>query len=121
MPALQFVCFNASEVANWVNKQPGTKSLGLRLNDPGEAFSMKMIGSSIVDWNGSPVVMLCLQDGRQMAMCYILNDADAALPEGVTETVRSRGWTARTTKNGSQIRVLATKGDANAHDFPMPF
>jgi len=121
MPALQFVCFNASDVAGWVNKHPTAQRLGLLVNDPGEALFMKMIGSSIVEWDGKPVLMICLQNDRQMAMLYILNDAGAQLPEGASETVEDHGWAARTIRTGGQVRILTTKGRAEDLDFAMPF
>jgi hypothetical protein len=121
MPALQFVCFDAGEVAKWINKHPGSRHLGLKLNQPAEALSMQMIGSSVVDWNGQPVTMVCLQDGKRMAMLYILTATDAALPDGATETVEERGWTVRTIKTGGQVRVLTVKGRAQEQDFQVPF
>ncbi len=121
MPALQFVCFDASAVAGWVNKQPGAQRAGLQLNDPGQALFMKMIGSSIVDWDGQPVVMICLQNDRQMAMLYILDDSTARLPEGTSETMEKDGWATRTMRAGGQVRILTTKGRAEDLDFPMPF
>jgi hypothetical protein len=121
MPALQFVCFDAGEVAKWINKHPRSRHLGLKLNQPAEALSMRMIGSSVVDWKGQPVTMVCLQDGKRMAMLYILTAADAALPDGATETVEERGWTVRTIKTGGQVRVLTVKGRAEEQDFQVPF
>jgi hypothetical protein len=121
MPALQFVCFDAGEVAKWVNKQPGSRHLDLKLNRPAADLSMRMIGSSVVDWNGQPVTMICLQDGERMAMLYILTAADVVLPEGTAETIEERGWTVRTKKTGGQLRVLTVKGQAQEQDFQVPF
>ncbi|MDQ3624851.1 MAG: hypothetical protein M3463_20610, partial [Verrucomicrobiota bacterium] len=121
MPALQFVCFDAGSVADWVNEQPRARHLGLRLNQPAKALSMRLIGSSVVDWNGRPVAMICLQNGKRMAMLYIISDADAALPEGASETVEERGWAVRTIKTGGQVRLLTAKGRAQDLDFPVPF
>lgn len=121
MPALQFVCFDAAAVAKWVNEQPGAQHLGLQLNQPAEALSMRMIGSSVVDWHGRPVTMICLQNGERMAMLYILTGADAGLPDGASETVEERGWTVRTIHTGGQVRVLTTKGRVKDGDFQVPF
>lgn len=122
MPALQFVCFNAAEVARWVNEQPGSKQVGLVLPKPAEAMSMKMIGSSVVDWNGRPVVMVCLQNGQQMAMLYIMSDQGAGdLEDGVTAaTVQKADWVVKTTRANGQIRVLTAKGRPESLNFPMP-
>ena len=122
MPPLQFVCFDAGAVASWVNEQPGTKRIGLKLPTPDKALSMAMIGSSIVDWNGRPVVMICLQNGQRMAMLYVLEPRDAAdLAEGATETVQKADWVVQTTKSDGRVRVLTTKGRPEDLDFQMPF
>lgn len=122
MPPLQFVCFDAAAVAAWVNEQPGSRSLGFKLPKPDKSLSMAMIGSSVVDWNGRPVVMVCLQNGKRMAMLYILNPKDAAdLAEGATETVRKAGWVVRTSKSDGRVRVLTSKGGPEDLDFQMPF
>ena len=120
LPALQFVCFNAAEVANWVNRQPAAQLVGLRLETPPETFTMRMIGSSIVDWNGRPVVMICLQNGQQMAMLYILNGSDIGLGEGESETFEKRDWTARASNVHGQIRILTTRRQAEPSGFLMP-
>ncbi|MDP9291613.1 MAG: hypothetical protein M3O82_04525, partial [Verrucomicrobiota bacterium] len=62
MPALQFVCFDASAVAAWVNEQPGAQRAHITLPRPEKAADMAMVGSSVVDWNGQPVVMIALQN-----------------------------------------------------------
>jgi hypothetical protein len=121
MPALQFVCFDAAAVASWVNEQPSAKNVSLQLSKPAAELSMGMIGSSIVDWNGEPVVMVCLQDGKRMAMLYIVGDNASSLAEGATETVEQKGWAARTIKKGGQVRVLAGKGRAEDLNFDVPF
>ena len=100
MPPLQFVCFNAAAVAGWINRQPGSQEIGLKLPKPPETLPMAMIGSSVVDWNGQPVVMICLQDGQRMAMLYILKPGDGpGLPEGATETMQQAGWVVRSTEH----------------------
>ncbi len=120
MPALQFVCFDASAVAKWVNKQPDTERIGLTLPPPAESLSMGMIGSSVVQWQGRPVVMLCLQNGQHMAMLYILQAGDAPAVDGASETVEKNGWAVRTTRSGGQVRILTAKGSAQDLNFPMP-
>lgn len=120
MPALQFVCFDAAAVASWINEQPGAKNVALQLRKPAQELSMGMIGSSVVDWNGKPVVMVCLQDGKRMAMLYILSDP-GAFREGATETVEKNGWAARTFKAGGQMRILTGRGRAEDLNFDVPF
>ncbi len=120
MPALQFVCFNAYDVAGWINNQTVAKKLGIFLESPGETFHMKMIGSSVVDWGGHPVIMVCLQNDGQMAMLYILPSAQAP-PDGIEETIEKRGWAARVSRRGNQVRVLTTAGSARDLDFQVPF
>ena len=80
MPPLQFVCFNPAAVAGWINKQPGSHQVGLTLPKPPDSLSMAMIGSSVVDWNGQPVVMICLQDGKRMAMLYVMKAGGSEEP-----------------------------------------
>lgn len=123
MPALQFVCFDAAEVAAWINAQPGSQKVGLRVPPPDKTLSMAMIGSSMVEWNGRPVVMVCLQDGRHMAMLYVLkaSDAPAGLPEGSTETVTKANWVVRTTRQHDQVQLLTVRGRPEDLDFPRPF
>jgi hypothetical protein len=122
MPALQFVCFNPVAVAKWVNDQPGSQQVGLKLPMPDASKTMTMIGASVTDWNGHPVVMVCLQDGKRMAMLYILNEKEASeMAEGATGTTQHGDWVIRTTKADGQIRVLAAKGRPEDLDFPMPF
>ncbi len=122
MPPLQFVCFNASSVANWINRQPGAQQVGLQLPPPPASMGMGMIGSSVVNWNGHPVVMICLQNGKQMAMLYVLKASDIAdLQEGTTETVQKADWVVRASSSHGQVRLLATKGRPEDLNFPMPF
>ncbi len=121
MPALQFVCFNAAEVAKWINEQPGAKQIGLTLPKPDASFSMKLMGSSMVDWNGKPVVMVCLQNGERMAMLYILkDDPDASMPDGMTRTLQREDWVVRETKADGQVRLLTTKGGPEDLNFITP-
>ena len=121
MPALQFVCFDAAAVAQWVNEQPDAQKVGVRMPAQEAAMSMAMIGSSMVHWNGRPVVMVCLQHGPRMAMLYIMKAEDAGyLPDGSSETVQKADWVVRTTKAKGQVRVLAAKGRPEDLNFPMP-
>ncbi len=121
MPPLQFVCFDAAAVAGWINQQPGSQKIGVQFRKPPASLSMAMIGSSVVEWNGKPVVMVCLQNGKRMAMLYILSDSDAAgLHEGASETVQHADWVVRTTKSHGQVRLLATRGRPEDLDFQMP-
>lgn len=121
MPPLQFVCYDAAAVAGWINQQPGSQKIGLKLASPTASLSMAMIGSSVVDWNGRPVVMVCLQNGQRMAMLYILkgNAADD-VPEGATQTVQKADWVVRTTKANGQVRLLTTKGGPKDLNFQTP-
>ena len=122
MPALQFVCFDAAAVASWVNEQPGARRLGFQLPKPAKALSMAMIGSSVVDWNGRPVVMICLQDGQRMAMLYILSPDDVpGLKDGATETIEKDNWVVQAKNTNGRVQVLTTRGGPGALDFPMPF
>ena len=122
MPPLQFVCFDAGAVASWVNEQPGTQRLGLKLPKPDQSLSMAMIGSSIVDWNGRPVVMICLQNGQRMAMLYILSPDDAeGLQDGATETIEKDNWVVQAKNTNERVQMLTTKGRAGDLDFRMPF
>ena len=122
MPALQFVCFDASEVARWVNKQPGAQEVGLTLPTPDKSMWLKMIGSSMTQWNGHPVVMICLQNGKHMAMLYILKGSEAPeMREGVTETMEKAGWVVRASKSNGQLHLLAARGGPEDLNFPMPF
>ncbi len=129
MPPLQFVCFDATAVAGWINKQPASQKVGLHLPPPPSSLSMHLIGSSMVEWRGRPVVMVCLQNGQRMAMLYILNAQDAAamqpgapeLPDGANEVVQRADWVVRTSKAEGQLRLLATKGRPEDLDFPLPY
>lgn len=122
MPALQFVCFNASAVAAWVNEQPGAQRAHITLPKPDKGADMAMVGSSVVDWNGQPVVMIALQNHGRMAMFYILpNDAATQLREGATETYQRGDWVVRATNNKGQLRIMTAKGKPENLDFPVPF
>jgi hypothetical protein len=122
MPALQFVCFNPAAVAKWVNAQPDSQKVGLTLPPPDKSMSMVMIGSSIVNWNGHPVVMVCLQDGKRMAMLYVMKASDVpGMKEGESETVQHGDWVVRTTDDHGQIHVLTARGAPGDLDFRMPF
>lgn len=122
MPPLQFVCFDATAVAAWVNEQPRARQAGIELPKPGKAADMAMIGSSVVDWNGKPVVMICLQNSKRMAMLYILNAEDGkAWKEGARETFQKDGWVVRTSLENGQVRLLTTKGQPEDLDFTTPF
>ncbi len=122
MPPLQFVCFDAGAVANWINKQPGARQMKLALPKPPASLSMAMIGSSVVNWNGRPVVMIALQNGKRMAMLYILSDADAAALQGGSSGTIERGdWVVRSSHSDGQVRLLTTKGNREDLDFPAPF
>jgi hypothetical protein len=121
MPALQFVCFRADAVADWINHQPGAREIGLQLPPPDESMTLKMIGSSVVEWNGRPVVMVCLQNGKRMAMLYIMKEGDIpGLRDGATETIQKEDWVVRATKSKGEILLLATRGTPADLDFKMP-
>jgi hypothetical protein len=122
MPPLQFVCFNAAAVAHWVNEQPASREVGLQLPPPDKSLSMAMIGSSIVHWDGHPVVMICLQNQKEMAMLYVLSGDEApGLKDGATETLQRAGWVVRASKSNGQLHLLAAKGGPENLDFRMPF
>ena len=122
MPALQFVCFNAAAVAAWVNKQPGAQKVGLTLPVPDQSMSMAMIGSSVVDWNGHPVVMICLQDGKKMAMLYVLNAKDfPEMAEGASDTMQKEDWVVRASNSNGRVQLLAAQGGPDDLDFKMPY
>ena len=111
MPALQFVCFRPEAVAKWVNDQPASQKVGLKLPVPDATMSMVMIGASTATWNGRPVVMICLQDGKRMAMLYVLNASDVPeMRDGATETFQHADWVVRATKSNGQVHLLTAKG-----------
>ncbi len=120
MPALQFVCFDASEVARWVDEKSVALHMGKLTAKP--LRSMQMIGSSTAEWEGKPVVMVALQNGRQMAMLYFVRAAD--FPDaagGKTEEIMEKdGYATKTSRSGDYIYVLTTKGTREDLDFPMP-
>jgi len=122
MHALQFVCFDANAVAGWVNQQPEAQQVGLQLPMPGDGMKLKMIGASMVTWNGHPVVMMALQDGKKMAMLYVMKADDIPnMPDGTTETMQHGDWVVRATKVNGQVHLLAAKGTPDDLDFQMPF
>jgi hypothetical protein len=122
MPSLQFVCFDPKEVANWINHQPGSAKVGLQLPMPDASMRMKMIGSSMTQWNGRPVVMICLQNGKRMAMLYILHASDLdSIKNGDDQMVQKSDWVVHATDKDGQVRLLATKGGPDDLDFKMPF
>ena len=121
MPALQFVCFNPSAVADWINRQPASRSVGLVMPPQDKSMSMKMIGSSVVRWDGHPVIMIALQNDKQMAMLYIMKGS--AMPEmkdGATETMHKANWVVKAMKKNGELQLLAAEGTADPN-FPMPF
>ena len=123
MPPLQFVCFDPAAVGDWINEQPGARQVGIRMPKLAQSLSMKVIGSSVVNWNGRPVVMICLQNGQRMAMLYVLKAGDVAeMKDGTNEVMRQADWVVRASRSKDQIRLLATKGGgADDLNFPMPF
>jgi hypothetical protein len=122
MPALQFVCFNPAAVAKWINDQPGSQQVGLKLPIPDSSKILTMIGASVTQWNGHPVVMICLQDGKRMAMLYIMNEKEAGeLAGSVAGTTHHGDWVVRTMKADGLVSILAAKGRLEDLDFPMPF
>ena len=119
MPALQFVCFDAAEVAHWVQEKATAMRMGQFLDKP--VASMRMIGSSAAQWEGKPVIMIALQNGQQMAMLYVVRAAD--FPDavhGAGEIMEKDGWISKTGRHGDHLYVLATKGTRQNLDFPLP-
>jgi hypothetical protein len=116
------VCFDAAAVAGWINKQPAARELGVALRRPDESLSMAMIGSSVVDWHGKQVLMICLQNGSRMAMLYIVKPEEAVdLKDGTSTTIQKDQWVVRATKSGGRIQVLTTKGQPEDLNFQFPF
>lgn len=119
MPALQFVCFDAAEVARWVDEKSVALHMGKLTEKP--LRSMQMIGSSTAEWEGKPVVMVALQNGRQMAMLYFVRATD--FPDtvrGADEIMEEDGYATKTSRSGDYVYVLTTKGTRANLDFPMP-
>jgi hypothetical protein len=121
MPALQFVCFDASAVAGWANRQPAVRKAALEITKPGTKMDMKLIGSSVVDWNGKPVLMLCLQNGKQMAMVYLVRGDDFQLRPNSSETIEKDGWVSKVSYSKDKAWVLTTKGTPPDLNFEVPF
>jgi len=121
LPALQFVCFDASAVASWANRQPAVQKAALEITKPGTEMDMKLIGSSVVDWNGKPVLMLCLQNGKQMAMVYLMRADDFQLRPNSSETIEKDGWVSKVSYSKDKAWVLTTKGTPADLNFEVPF
>ena len=118
MPALQFVCFDASVVAHWVTEKSTAMHMGKLLDKP--LYSMQMIGSSTAEWDGKPVIMIALQNKEQMAMLYLVRVSDFPGISGNGEIMEKDGWVSKTGRNGENLYVLTTKGTRQNLDFPMP-
>ena len=119
MPALQFVCFDASMVAKWVSEKSTAMQMGTLLDK--SVPSMQMIGSSATRWEGRPVMMIALQNGDQMAMLYVVNAAD--FPEAAADAdavLEHDGWAAKTGRSGGHLYVLTARGTRDSLRFPMP-
>lgn len=121
MPSLQFVCFDASAVATWANRQPAVRKAALEIAKPGTDMDMKLIGSSVVDWNGKPVLMLCLQNGKQMAMVYLVRGDDFQIKPNAHEMIEKDGWVSKVSYSGDKAWVLTTKGTPADLNFEVPF
>ena len=120
MPALQFVCFDAKAVAQWIDEKSATLKMGKLLSKP--MYSMQMIGSSTAEWGGKPVMMVALQHDGQMGMLYLLRAADfPAAAAGIGTITEKDGWVSKTGRRGDHLYVLATKGTRKDLDFPMPW
>jgi hypothetical protein len=119
MPRMQFVCFNASAVADWVRKQPISREEGMNITKPMK--DMCLVGSSVVEWNGKPVLMLALQNDKQMAMFYLLRGGDFGIPQNANEISRKNGWVSRVSSVGGHTRVLTTKGTPDDLKFDISF
>ena len=82
---------------------------------------MHMIGSSTARWEGRPVIMIALQNGKRMAMLYVLSGGDAGdLKEGETRTVQKADHVVRMTRTAGHVRLLTTKGRPEDFDFQIP-
>lgn len=119
MPPLEFVCFDAAAVTGWVNRQPMIEENGFRIEK--KMTDMKLIGASTAEWNGKPVVMLSLQNGKQMAMFYILRAGDFPGVDDEEDFVSKDGWISRVSKSGAALRVLSTRGTREDLDFEIPY
>ena len=118
MPALQFVCFDASVVAHWITEKSTAMHMGKVLDKP--LSSMQMIGSSTAEWEGKPVIMVALQNKEQMAMLYLVRASDFPGISGNGEIIEKDGWVSKTGHNGEHLYVLTTKGTRANLNFPMP-
>ena len=119
MPALQFVCFDADAVAQWVEQKGHALNMGKLLEKP--MAGMQMIGSSTAQWEGKPVMMIALQNGDRMAMLYLVRASDfpgAIHRDG--EITEKDGWVSKTGRHGEHLYVLTTKGTRQNLNFPMP-
>jgi len=121
MPPLQFVCFDASAVASWANRQPAVRKAALEIPKPGTDMDLRLIGSSLVAWNGKPVLMLCLQNGKQMAMVYLVRGDDFQIKPDAHEMIEKDGWVSRVSYSGDKAWVLTTKGKPADLNFKVPF
>ena len=119
MPALQFVCFDANEVRTWINHKSTALNMGPVIDKP--IPDMHMVGSSAATWEGRPVMMVAVQNGRRMAMLYIMRAEDfPTAAEHAGEVVEKNGWVSKTGLRGSRLFVLTARGTRADLDFPMP-
>ncbi len=119
MPALQMVCFDASVVARWVSERPGFTAADFAITKTPE--NMRLIGASVAEWQGKPVIMLSLQNDRQMAMFYLVRGDDFALPPETDYVEEKDGWVSKVIRTGGHAGVLTTKGTRDDLKFDMPF
>ncbi len=117
MPSLQFVCFDSKAVGEWINSQPNAREIGFTMNKA--MPSMSLIGSSSISWNGKPVMMMCLQNGHEMAMLYVVRGSDFQVKDCPGCTMRKDGWVSKLRSSGEKTFVLTTTASADA--FEMPF
>jgi hypothetical protein len=119
MPALQFVCFDASLVAGWVNEQSAALHMGKLITKA--LPKLQMIGSSTARWEGKPVIMIALQNGHQMAMLYLVRATDfPGATSEIGEVMEKDGWVSQTGRDGDNLYVLTTKGTREDLHFPNP-
>lgn len=123
MPALEFVCFDASQVASWVARKSADLQMGQVIDK--RVPDMRMIGSSVARWEGKPVIMIALQNGEHMAMLYLLRASDFPGPSGADEQgvngiLEKDGWVSKTGRRGDHVYVLTAKGTRQDLNFPMP-
>jgi hypothetical protein len=119
MPRMQFACFEASAVIKWIDKQPISREVGMKLTKPMK--DMCLIGSSVIEWNGKPVLMLALQNDKQMAMFYLVHGEDFNIPRNANEITEENGWVSKVSSAGGNAWVLATKGTRDDLKFDVPF